>query len=446
MKDILPINEDRKKRIESSMKAQEEDAKRDGKSLETDRVIVQGKVKRLPIYQFQTNELVYNRANGRIKSEIFNKESSLGRILKDDLKEDQDIFREILSSISQLENQKISKDIYEKGQLKPGIITCDGIVINGNRRKAILENLYSEHEQEERLKYIECQVLPRNIKKSELWLIEAGIQMSAEQQLDYSPINNMLKFKEGINSGLTPSEMASRIYGVQGSDIEEDLERLSLIDEYLEEFLEKKNRYYLVDGLNEHFINLQKILAWAKKPRGPTRIDWNFDSSDVNELKLVIFYYIRLKIQHLRIRDMKELFGRKLSWDELRRTLDIDIRDDYKVTPIDEEDEYFTEEESDVSNSGAFSDAQIQSDKIEEKNWINQAKSELKGNFQDSKEQNLLQKDSVKPAKLARRALKAINAIPETDESLINQELDDLLSDIIKKVNGLRKKIKKLSG
>ena len=52
-----------------------------------------------------------------------------------------------------------------------------------------------------------------------------------------------------------------------------DLERLNLIDEYLEDFIEKPQRYYLVDGLNEHFINLQKILDWANNPRGRVRLE-----------------------------------------------------------------------------------------------------------------------------------------------------------------------------
>src|SRR5262249_557170 len=158
----------------------------------------------------------------------------------------------------------------------------------------LLEDLYAVTH-DERHKYLEVQVLPQDITKSEVWLIEAGIQMSTPQQLDYSPINQLLKFREGKDSGVEIEAMAARIYGLSKEDIKNDLGRLDLIDEYLRDFIGKKQRYYLVKNLNEHFINLQDILSWAKRPRGSPRLDWEPDESDINELKLAAFYYIRIK-------------------------------------------------------------------------------------------------------------------------------------------------------
>ena len=60
-----------------------------------------------------------------------------------------------------------------------------------------------------------------------MWLIEAGIQLAKPTQLDYGPINTLLKFKEGIDSGLTATQVAKNIYGLDNEkDIEEKLEIL----------------------------------------------------------------------------------------------------------------------------------------------------------------------------------------------------------------------------
>ncbi|GAI06379.1 unnamed protein product, partial [marine sediment metagenome] len=172
------------------------------------------------------------------------------------------IIKDLLLSIRKDENEKVKADLAKKGQIRPGIITCDGIVINGNRRKALLEELYAEAGLE-KYKYLEVHVLPSDITKSELWLIEAGIQMSTPQQLDYSPINNLLKLKEGILSGLRIEDMAARIYGVTAEKIKVDIERLDLIDEYLKDFIVKPGKYYLVRYLRPFNIRIMDSISFA---------------------------------------------------------------------------------------------------------------------------------------------------------------------------------------
>ena len=251
----------------------------------------------------------------------------MGRDLAPSSPEDQKIIKEILLSIRPDENTKIRDDLKKNGQMHPGIITCDGIVVNGNRRKALLETLYDDDEtRDEQFKYLDVQVLPSDITKAEVWLIEAGIQMSTPQQLDYSPINHLLKLREGVDSDLKIEDMAARIYGVSEETITADLDRLKLIDEYLDDFLKKSARYYLVKQLNEHFIDLQEIVNWASHPRGAVRLNWRPDKSDINELKLVAFYYIRIRFPHLRIRGLRDLFATDKSWEQVKQALTLDVQ------------------------------------------------------------------------------------------------------------------------
>ena len=60
-----------------------------------------------------------------------------------------------------------------------------------------------------------------------LWRIEAGLQLSRDKRLDYSPINQLLKIDEGIKAGLTPTQIAATYYGkVTKKTIEKDYARI----------------------------------------------------------------------------------------------------------------------------------------------------------------------------------------------------------------------------
>jgi hypothetical protein len=446
----IPIDPARQKMIRDHKRKQEEDA--GGRDrLPRSKLIVKGQVELAPIYRFALDDLAYYKENGRIKAEVLEKEAELGRELAPSDKEDQKSIREILLSIRPDENEKIKEDLRKNGQINPGIITCDGIVINGNRRKALLEELYVETGNDE-YNYLDAHALPSAMSKGELWLIEAGIQLSTPQQLDYSPINHLLKLKDGINAGLEIEMMAARIYGVKKEKIQEDLRRLDLIDEYLRDYLDKEGKYHLVRGLNEHFINLQDILEWAEHPRGRVLRNWTPDESDIAELKLVGFYYIRMKMPHLRIRDLRYIFALSESWEEAKNALDVPV----KISPeertqlgmgpqidLEEEDE---EELEEAAEEESFTTTAEERDLQEEAIWKDAHKNQLNSFFRDAKEQVEIIKDSKRPLALARRALKNIDAIPDDSERLQEPEMDRILSKIITRTNTLRKLIQKGNG
>jgi len=426
---------------------QQEDSAGGQEKLPREKLIVKGKADRAPVYRISVDDLAFNKANGRIKAEVLEKEAELGRELDASNKEDQALIREILLGIRADENEKILEDLKKNGQIHPGIITCDGTVINGNRRKAIFEKLHGRTG-EDLYKYLDVQVLPSDITKRELWLIEAGIQLSTPQQLDYSPINHLLKLREGRLSGLEIDEMAARIYGVTEERLLADLSRLELIDGFLKDFLEKPERYYLVKQLNEHFIDLQNILVWAARPRGNIKLNWAPDASDVNELKLVAFYYIRLRMSHWRIRDLRDLFASKESWREVKQALKVDIQ----LTSEDRKKMGLQPEGGDSSEEDETGDSGDESLKpktpVEEKDiqeeavWREVHEDKLKNYYQDAKESKEILRDTERPLALVTRALRIIDAIPLDKRKLNDPEIDDVLRQIIEKINVLRKAIK----
>ena len=76
--------------------------------------------------------------------------------------------------------------------------------------------------------------LPPNVSEQDLWRIEAGIQLGKNVQLDYGPINELLKLQQGLESGLSPNEIAKSLYGDwKAQDILDRVHQLKLIVEYL---------------------------------------------------------------------------------------------------------------------------------------------------------------------------------------------------------------------
>ena len=199
MPTVMPHDNARARILRGLMTSQETDA--GGKdAMRKDKLVIKGPAVLCPIYQFRLSHLHYNKANGRIKAEVSELEAQLGRKLDMPDAKDRDRIRDLLLSIRKDENDKIREDLRRNGQLQPGIVTCDGTIVNGNRRRALLEQLYEETH-DEKYNSLDAHVLPSDITKSEVWLIEAGIQLSAPQQLDYSPINHLLKLREGIDAG-----------------------------------------------------------------------------------------------------------------------------------------------------------------------------------------------------------------------------------------------------
>ena len=136
-------------------------------------------------------------------------------------------------------------------------------MINGNRRRSVLERLVSLGQT--KFDYIEVGRLPLNVSPKDLWKIEAGIQLSRNVQLDYGPINELLKFKEGIDAGLSPIEIAKSLFGgFKEKDIEDKMVEFKLISEYLI-FIDERGVFNKAKRIHEHFIDLRKILAEFEK-------------------------------------------------------------------------------------------------------------------------------------------------------------------------------------
>jgi hypothetical protein len=229
---------------------------------------IDGDVSRQLFYRLPIALLRYNVNNGRLAMEVRDWEIKNGIKLDANDPDDVKNIQHLLLSLDETNTELLMIDLRQKRQIEPGVITHDGIVINGNRRMAILQLL---HEEEPSGKWTTLDVirLPPTISEKSLWKIEAGLQLSKDKIAEYHPVNELLKIKEGTQSGLTPNEIAAAMYGRTVDEVKQAIKRLEIIEEFLEFFDPKHpTNYGLIKTfqLHEYFIDIQKaILAPAER-------------------------------------------------------------------------------------------------------------------------------------------------------------------------------------
>jgi hypothetical protein len=262
-------------------------------------ILISGTKKMFEVYRLPLNLLAFNIRNGRFAAELKAKEKQIGHSLDPLTADDQETLRELLIGLDPQASNLLKEDLKMVGQTDPGIITHDGFVINGNRRMAVLQALHNE-DSSGKYEFLDVQVLPADVGEKDLWRIEAGLQLSRDKRLEYGPVNDLLKIREGLKSGLTAKEIAATLYGIKdASEVEEKERRLTLIENYLT-YLGKPEEFTQVKNKVEHFINLQIFLSYLKTQgvKGPTREKWLYAA----------FEMIRADMGHMDIRKLRGIY------------------------------------------------------------------------------------------------------------------------------------------
>ncbi len=264
---------------------------------DTERVRIQDKQTLLPVFRIPLDHLYYNVENGRFAKEYLNKKRELNRDLHPEIPADAAEIENMLRNQNPGKTDWLEQNLYDDGQNEPGIITHDGYVINGNRRMSVLSKLAKK---DAAFGYMNVGRLPPNVSESDIYKIELGKQMARDQKLDYGPINELLKIEHGINSKLTPEQIAKTI-GFTKEDIEEKMERLDLIREYLD-FIGEPDNFEEAEQTNEHMINLRKNLFSEEAMKKN-----QFSPLELLQTKEIAFATIRAGIAHLPLRKIPKM-------------------------------------------------------------------------------------------------------------------------------------------
>ena len=339
-----------------------------------------GQEKKLEVWRIPIKFLIYNLQNGRFTAELLAKESEFKRKLDPTNTQDAKILQQLLLTQDKDETEALEKDIKIHGQTQPGIITFDGAVINANRRMALLTKLFEETG-DTKFEYLRVARLPQDVDQKDLWRIEAGIQFGKTFILDYPPVNEMLKLRDGKERGLTLKEISKTLLGrYSEDDIQDELDVLKQIENYLE-FIEKPKQYHEVKIHVEKFRSLQRnVIIPLKKIMSP---------QEVLKINIVGFKLIQSDdVTHMNIR-------------KLRQMVEINaVKEELTKSPLSQE--------------------------------------ELIESFNTALDTVEAQKAEEEPKRFVMRALSAIRNIKETNPQLKNKEVIELLNELGKEIERLK--------
>lgn len=389
-----------------------------------DEIMWDGNLKSFYVHKIPLSYLIYNKYNGRILSRtkslekqnrLINLEEDEGRLLIEKLLWESKIDR----------NKTTFEDLKKFGQKKVGIITKDGVIIDGNRRAMLLNKI-------DRTATFKAIVLPVTLEENpiEIERLETTYQMGEDEKLGYNPIEKYLKAKQ-IYEKLTPKvseddalKSIADWMGEKKSEVQKYLNTMRVMDEYLEYF-SYDGIYTQLDKREDQFLFLTKWLENFYGESSKKAFD-GYTDSDVDDLKEIAFDYLRIRNKY----DGKEFrsladgqkenhfFGNKNIWngfssrhEEIRTKIpeepEIDINSiDLKNHLDDRDNKYF--------------DASIFDGKY----------SAFIENLKDHKQNIYYNREAEAPEKLVKKASQAISAIKQGHSAYSKPEVQNLVEKL----------------
>lgn len=249
-----------------------------------------GKRSKLPVYVINMDYLIYNQYNGRIASYVKSYEMETGHELDPTNEDDVKQIEKFLKDSSPTSNKATKKSIKEQGQLKYGIVTKDGVIIDGNRRSMTIREIAREDHQTP--VYFLAVVLEEALDDNpkEIMRLETTYQMGEDAKVDYNPIEKYLKCKDLRSYEFTEEEIA-KMMGDPVPKIKKFIGVMELMDDYLNK-LGYKGIYTRLDKTEGAFWDLYDYLT-RYEGNSSKIIQWKYDEDDINDLKLIYFDYIR---------------------------------------------------------------------------------------------------------------------------------------------------------
>lgn len=388
------------------------------------------------VYRIPLDYLIYNKYNGRIGSEVLSYETQNG-VLNAELDHDREIIEDFLYLSKKDRNDTTMESLLKNGQQRYGIVTSDGTIVDGNRRAMLLNRLFHKREQlgysyeeVEKCRYFLAIILPDDAEERDIQQLETIYQMGEDDKLDYNPIEKYLKCKELKRLGFSEEDIAS-FMSEKTSQIKKWLRILELMEEYLDAY-DYEGIYTRLEKTEGPFVDLAGYLDSYKRRDTNVRTDWSYTDSDISDLKLVCFDYIRARYEGKEFRDIAKtgkegsIFFYKDLWDAF-------LQNHQENVPLDQESvEELRQNHPDEDLSKLL--------RSRDSDWVEQAKNHLKGNLQRHTRKLEDKRAANKPADLLERALSALQAVDMNQESFFD---DPHIREMIKDIGRISWEMKK---
>ncbi|GKX30987.1 hypothetical protein SH1V18_34670 [Vallitalea longa] len=402
------------------------------------RIKYKGDPKIFNAYKIPLDYLIYNKHNGRIGSSVKSFEKQY-RELNSEIEIDKKIIEDFLWKSKADRNKITMKSLVENHQQRYGIVTNDGTIIDGNRRASLLNKIYTNRtswidKDVDHCQYFIAVILPQGADKKEIIKLETSYQMGEDEKLDYNPIEKYLKCDDLVKAGFSAEDI-SKMMAEKESKINEWLSIFKLMESYLDNF-GYQGIYTRLEKREGQFVDLNNYLTKYKK-RTKTGASWGYTDSDVADLEVICFDYIRSQYEGKDFRNIAKtgnnenasIFCNETIWKPFsqKHFEEVDNILEKPIQEIREEDP-----EGDLSR-------QL---KERDELWKNTAHNVLENNLRYYTRKLEDSKESKEPLKLLKKAKDALNYIDTDIDCFYTKEAKELIYEINSITYEFKKKLK----
>jgi ParB-like chromosome segregation protein Spo0J len=404
-------------------------------------VVYRGQTVQMKVYRIPQEYLIYNKYNGRISSRVkaFERQD---HVLNPELEEDVAIIEGFLWESNEQRNRRTMDDLVRNGQLRHGIVTADGVIIDGNRRASLMNRAWRERDKHnwlpsdvDKCRYFLAVILPDNATPRDIQQLETTYQMGEDDKLDYNPIEKYLKCRDLQDLGFDDDEIAEMM-GEKPLKIRNMLNILELMDDYLES-LDYEDMYPMLDKSEDLFINLEKALRdWRQKSKLASA-NWEYTDTDIDDLKLIAFDYIRSGFEGKDFRRICKpgkdgsLFQNRRVWEAFSKR-HFDTVDEIKEPTVQEEMEDH-EEITDV----------VQILRARDDRWKAQVEDPFKRNFKHSERWLDDDMDDAKPKEVLIKVKDLLGTIDTKQDGFLT---DPDVANLVREINKMTYNLKRTLG
>ncbi|MEU1883166.1 ParB/RepB/Spo0J family partition protein [Streptosporangium sp. NPDC020072] len=148
-------------------------------------------------------------------------------------------------------------ELEDFGQKEPGIISPDGILVDGNTRCAALRDLG--------VKDIRVGVLPADTSRRDINSVELALQLRRDKRRDYSYINRLIAIEEELGSGRREEDVA-RDFNIKVTTLRQDRWVYQMINDAIERSRTDSGVSLRLVDFEEHQEKLRELQRdFAKK-------------------------------------------------------------------------------------------------------------------------------------------------------------------------------------
>jgi len=317
-----------------------------GKNSGTYPIFYKGKTRQEKVYEIPPNLLRFNYLNGRIGTEAIEfkavNATDLGDLSIDDAN---DIIHDWIWNKTEKYNKRTLEDIRDKSQIIPGVITRDGIVVDGNRR-FMISRILNKEGLNKQFKAIILDDTYSDGGESEFQIkrLEAEIQMGQDEKVKYGAIEPYLRimdfvdnYIESTSSQMTYDELCKimNIKNIQEAKKKYRIGKLML--EYLE-YIGFDKMWSRLENTEDLFIKLEFMYKMYTSGSGG-KAGWERDDDDIKNYKYLGFDLIRwnynadtklkdgwdskkIREKYFKNSQEKAIFSKKRIWDEFNENLE----------------------------------------------------------------------------------------------------------------------------